>query len=171
MQNCKWVHLGRHCVTVSVYFSIFVLNGNYTDTVIAIQGMPVHTHVFRCMYLCLCTSIPLSIHYHNNNNGHCYGAWSLAKSKAKCARQKDAEKCINTYNGQNKMHIHMHTHTHWHTHRHKHSDTYWHKHSHNSQCGHQGPLNHCATPPPTVATHPTDTDTDILVAYIYILCM
>ena len=33
-----------------------------------------------------------------NNNGHFYGAWSLARSRAQCAVQK----CINTYNGQNK---------------------------------------------------------------------
>ena len=36
----------------------------------------------------------------NNNNGHFYGAWSLARSRAHCAVQKAAEKCINTYNGQ-----------------------------------------------------------------------
>ena len=36
----------------------------------------------------------------NNNNGHFYGAWSLARSRAQCAVQKAAEKCINTYNGQ-----------------------------------------------------------------------
>ena len=29
-----------------------------------------------------------------------YGAWSLARSRAQCAVQKAAEKCINTYNGQ-----------------------------------------------------------------------
>ena len=40
--------------------------------------------------------------YNNNNNGHFYGAWSLARSRAQCAVQKAAEKCINTYNGQNK---------------------------------------------------------------------
>ena len=34
----------------------------------------------------------------NDNNGHFYGAWSLAQ----CAVQKAAEKCINTYSGQNK---------------------------------------------------------------------
>ena len=38
----------------------------------------------------------------NNNNGHFYGAWSLARSRAQGAVQKAAEKCINTYNGQNK---------------------------------------------------------------------
>ena len=38
----------------------------------------------------------------NNNNGHFYGAWSLARSRAQCTVQKEAEKCINTYNGQNK---------------------------------------------------------------------
>ena len=38
----------------------------------------------------------------NNNNGHFYGAWSLARSRAQCAVQKAAEKCINTYNGQDK---------------------------------------------------------------------
>ena len=38
----------------------------------------------------------------NNNNGHFYGAWSLARSRTQCAVQKSAEKCINTYNGQNK---------------------------------------------------------------------
>ena len=38
----------------------------------------------------------------NNNNGHFYGAWSLARSRAQCAIQTAAEKCINTYNGQNK---------------------------------------------------------------------
>ena len=38
----------------------------------------------------------------NNNNGHFYGAWSLARSRAECAVQKAAEKCINTYNRQNK---------------------------------------------------------------------
>ena len=37
----------------------------------------------------------------NNNTGHFYGAWSLARSRAQCAVQKAAEKCINTYNGQN----------------------------------------------------------------------
>ena len=36
------------------------------------------------------------------NNGHFYGTWSLAKSSAKCAVLKEAEKCINTNNGQNK---------------------------------------------------------------------
>ena len=40
--------------------------------------------------------------YNNNNNGHFYGAWSLARSRAQCAVQKAAEKCTNTYNGQNK---------------------------------------------------------------------
>ena len=45
-------------------------------------------HVFCC---CL---------FFNNNNGHFYGAWSLARSRAQCAVQKAAEKCINTYNGQ-----------------------------------------------------------------------
>ena len=38
----------------------------------------------------------------DNNNGHFYGAWSLARSRAQCAVQKAAEKCIITYNGQNK---------------------------------------------------------------------
>ena len=38
----------------------------------------------------------------NNDNGHFYGTWSLARSRAQCAVQKAAEKCINTYNGQNK---------------------------------------------------------------------
>ena len=37
----------------------------------------------------------------NNNNGHFYGARSLARARAQCAVQKAAEKCINTYNGQN----------------------------------------------------------------------
>ena len=37
-------------------------------------------------------------HNNNNNNGHFYGA----RSRAQCAGQKAAEKCINTYNGQNK---------------------------------------------------------------------
>ena len=37
----------------------------------------------------------------NNNNGHFYGARSLARSRAQCAVQKAAEKCINSYNGQN----------------------------------------------------------------------
>ena len=41
-------------------------------------------------------------YYCNNNNGHFYGAWSLARSRTQCAVQKAAEKCINTYNGQNK---------------------------------------------------------------------
>ena len=39
----------------------------------------------------------------NNNNGHFNGAWSLARSRAQCAVQKVAEKCINTYNGQNEV--------------------------------------------------------------------
>ena len=30
----------------------------------------------------------------NNNKGHFYGAWSLARSRAQCAVQKAAEKCI-----------------------------------------------------------------------------
>ena len=38
----------------------------------------------------------------NNNNGHFYGAWSLARSRAQCAVQKAAEKCLNTYSGHNK---------------------------------------------------------------------
>ena len=33
----------------------------------------------------------------NNNNGHFYGALSLARSRAQCAVQKEAEKCISTY--------------------------------------------------------------------------
>ena len=40
--------------------------------------------------------------YNNNNNGHFSGTWSLARSRAQCAVQKAAEKCINTYNGRNK---------------------------------------------------------------------
>ena len=28
----------------------------------------------------------------NNSNGHCYGALPVAKSKAQCAEQKDAQK-------------------------------------------------------------------------------
>ena len=38
----------------------------------------------------------------NNDNGHFYGTWSLARSRAQCAVQKAADKCINTYNGQNR---------------------------------------------------------------------
>ena len=38
----------------------------------------------------------------NNNSGHFYGAWSVARSWAQCAIQKDAEKCINTYNRERK---------------------------------------------------------------------
>jgi len=30
----------------------------------------------------------------NNNKGHFYGTWSLARSRAQCAVQKAAEKCI-----------------------------------------------------------------------------
>ena len=37
--------------------------------------------------------------FHNNNNGHFYGTWSLARSRAQCAIQKAAEKCINIYSG------------------------------------------------------------------------
>ena len=44
----------------------------------------------------------LSLSVCNNINGHFYGAWSLVKSKAQYAIQKEAEKCINTYNGQNR---------------------------------------------------------------------
>ena len=36
----------------------------------------------------------------NNNNEHFYVALALAKSKAQWAVQKDTEKCIKTYNGQ-----------------------------------------------------------------------
>ena len=38
----------------------------------------------------------------NNNTGHFYGAWSPARAWAQCAIPKEAEKCINTYKGQNK---------------------------------------------------------------------
>jgi len=38
----------------------------------------------------------------NNNNGRFYGAQSPARSRALCAVQKAAEKCLNTYSGQNK---------------------------------------------------------------------
>ena len=41
------------------------------------------------------------IYFSDNNNEHFYDALTLAKSKAQWAVQKDPEKCIKTYNGQN----------------------------------------------------------------------
>ena len=67
-----------------------------------------HTHAHVQVQSC-CYSIWITPHILiilrlqellNNNNGHFYGAWSLARSRAQCAVQKAAEKCINTYNGQ-----------------------------------------------------------------------
>ena len=62
----------------------------------------VHSLVFPVK---TCSALRSLKSYNNNNynnNGHLYGAWSLARSRAQCAVQKAAEKCMNTYNGQNK---------------------------------------------------------------------
>ena len=47
--------------------------------------------------VCLSICLPDDHYNNNNNNGHFYVAWSLARSRAQCAVQKTAEKCINTY--------------------------------------------------------------------------
>ena len=42
-----------------------------------------------------CISITPCLNWqHSHNNGHFYGAWSLARSRAQCAVQKDAEKNV-----------------------------------------------------------------------------
>ena len=64
-----------------------------------------HSSMLLCTVLCYrgIEGRSLAVHSNNNNNnGHFYGAWSLARSRAQCAVQKNAEKFINTYNGQNK---------------------------------------------------------------------
>ena len=64
------------------------------------QVVPVGRHSQQCCHLCSNSFRTWECDNNNNNNGHFYGAWSLARSRAQCAVQKAAEKCINTYNGQ-----------------------------------------------------------------------
>ena len=55
------------------------------------------------IFLLPTTAINFLCHrFNNNNNGHFCGALSIGRSRAQCAIQKAAEKCINIYNGQNK---------------------------------------------------------------------
>ena len=65
---------------------------------------PIHADLIpKHRQSCICILMHAAVPYNNNNNRHFYGAWSLARSRAQCAVQKAAEKCINTYNGQNKI--------------------------------------------------------------------
>ena len=95
----RWSHVVQ---LPSSTFSVNRLNTNNTDRSHSLKEF--------ILYVCAgkrsCTGMDIlhstAAEASNNNNGHFYGTWSFARSRAQCTTQKEAEKCINTYNGQNK---------------------------------------------------------------------
>ena len=91
---CVHIVSGEFCSILN--WSLYQNTNHFEQTdscvntqIIAFMIAGPHRVLLWCMYC-------VSTQWRCNNNGHFYGAWSLARSRAQCAVQKAAEKCIKT---------------------------------------------------------------------------